>query len=64
MPHAFLKAIIVFLKTFKQTLLLGQSRALKRLIDYKNAAAMAISILNNDLEEECDGNMIAEHYDK
>jgi len=40
------------------------TRALKRLIDYKNAATMAISILNNDLKEECDGNMFAEHYDK
>jgi len=25
---------------------------------------MAISILNNDFKEECDGNMFAEHYDK
>jgi hypothetical protein len=30
------------------------NRAFKKLIDYKNAAAMAISILKNDLEEECD----------
>jgi hypothetical protein len=40
------------------------TRALKKLIDYKNAATMAISILNNDLEEECDGNIFAEGYDK
>jgi hypothetical protein len=40
------------------------TRALKKLIDYKNAAAMAISILNNDLEQNCDGNIFAEGYDK
>ncbi len=40
------------------------TRALKKSIDYKKAAAMAISILNNDLEEECDGNIFAEGYDK
>jgi hypothetical protein len=40
------------------------TRALKKLIDYKNAATMAISILNNNLEEECDGNIFAEGYDK
>ncbi len=40
------------------------TRALKKLIDYKNAAAMAISILNNNLEQNCDGNMFAEGYDK
>jgi hypothetical protein len=40
------------------------TRALKKLIDYKNAAAMAISILNNDLEQDCDGNIFAEGYDK
>jgi hypothetical protein len=39
------------------------TRALK-LIDYKNAAAMAISILQDELEEQCDGNIFAEGYDK
>jgi hypothetical protein len=28
------------------------TRALKKLIDYKNTAAMAISILTDELEEE------------
>jgi hypothetical protein len=40
------------------------TRALKKLIDYKNAAAMAISIINNKLNKECDGNMYAENYNK
>jgi hypothetical protein len=40
------------------------TRALKKLIDYKNAAAMAVSIINNELQEECDGNMFAENYIK
>jgi hypothetical protein len=40
------------------------TRALKKLIDYKNAAAMAISLLNDELEKECDGNIFAEGYDK
>jgi hypothetical protein len=40
------------------------TRALKRLIDYKNATAMAISLLNDELEEECDGLIFAEGYDK
>jgi hypothetical protein len=40
------------------------TRALKKLIDYKNAAPMAISLLNDELEEECDGNIFAEGYDK
>jgi hypothetical protein len=40
------------------------SRALKILIDYKNAAAMAISLLNDELKEECNGNIFAEGYDK
>ncbi len=40
------------------------TRALKKLIDYKNAAAMAISLLHNELETECDGNIFADGYDK
>ncbi len=40
------------------------TRALKKLLDYKNAAAMAISIINSELEDECDGNMFAENYNK
>jgi hypothetical protein len=40
------------------------TRALKKLIDYKNASAMAISLLNDELEEECGGNIFAEGYDK
>ncbi len=40
------------------------TRALKKLIDYKNAAAMAISIINDELQEECDGNIFAEGYNK
>jgi hypothetical protein len=40
------------------------TRALKQLIDYKNAATMAISILKIDFEEECAGNIFAEGYDK
>ncbi len=40
------------------------TRALKKLLDYKNAAAMAISIINSKLEEECDGNMFADNYNK
>jgi hypothetical protein len=40
------------------------TRALKKLIDFKNAAAMAISILNEELQEECDGNIFAEDYNK
>ncbi len=38
------------------------TRALKKLIDYKNTAAMAISILTDELEEEWDGNIFAEDY--
>jgi hypothetical protein len=37
---------------------------LRKLIDYKNAAAMAISLLNDKLEEHCDGNIFAEGYNK
>ncbi len=40
------------------------TRALKKLIDYKNAAAMAVSFIENKLQEECDGNMFAENYNK
>ncbi len=40
------------------------TRALKKLIDYKNAAAMAISILTDQLEDNCDGNIFSEGYDK
>ncbi len=40
------------------------TRALKKLIDYKNAAAMAISLLNEELQKECDGNIFAEGYNK
>jgi hypothetical protein len=40
------------------------TRALKKLIDYKNAAAIAISILNNDLDTNCDGNIFSESYNK
>jgi hypothetical protein len=40
------------------------TRALKKLIDYKNAAAMAISIINDELQEEYDGNIFAEGYNK
>jgi hypothetical protein len=40
------------------------TRALKKLIDYKNAVVMAFSLLNDELEEECDGNIFAEGYDK
>jgi hypothetical protein len=34
------------------------------MIDYKNAAAMAISMPNNNLDHNCDGNIFSEHYDK
>jgi hypothetical protein len=40
------------------------NRSLKKLIDYKNTADMAISLLNDELEEECDGNIFAEGNDK
>ncbi len=30
------------------------TRALKKLIDYKNAVGMAFSLLNDELEEECE----------
>jgi len=40
------------------------TRTLKKLFDCKNAAAMAISILKDELEEECDGNIFAENYNK
>ena len=40
------------------------TRTLKKLFDYKNAAAMAISILKDELEEECDGNIFAENHNK
>jgi hypothetical protein len=40
------------------------TRALKKLLDYKKAAAMAISILKEKLEEECDGNIFADNYNK
>jgi len=40
------------------------TRALKRLLDYKNAATMAISILHEELEAECDGNIFTENYTK
>jgi len=32
----------------------------KKLLDYKNAAAMAISIINDELQEKCDGNIFSE----
>jgi hypothetical protein len=40
------------------------TRALKKLIDYKNAAAMAVSIITKELNNECDGNIFSENYDK
>jgi hypothetical protein len=40
------------------------TRALKKLVDYKNAAAISVSIITNKLQEECDGNMVAENYNK
>jgi len=40
------------------------TRALKKLIDYKNAATMAVSLIKSELEEECDGNMFSENYNK
>jgi len=40
------------------------TRALRKLIDYKNAAAMAISLLHDELETQCDGIIFAEGYDK
>jgi hypothetical protein len=40
------------------------TRTLKKIFYYKNAAAMAISILKDKLEEECDGNILAENDNK
>ncbi len=40
------------------------TRALKKLLDFKNTAAMAISILKDELEKACDGNIFAENYNK
>jgi hypothetical protein len=42
----------------------SDKRALKKLVDYKNAAAISVSIITNKLQEECDGNMFAENYNK
>jgi hypothetical protein len=42
----------------------NMTRALRKLLDYKNAAAMAISIINSKFDDECDGNMFADNYDK
>jgi len=40
------------------------TRALKKLIDFKNAAAMAVSFIESKLHDECDGNMFSENYNK
>jgi hypothetical protein len=40
------------------------TRVLKKLIDYKNAAAIAFSFIESELHEECDGNMFFENYNK
>jgi hypothetical protein len=34
------------------------------LIDYKNAAAMAISLINDELNSKCNGHIFAENYNK
>jgi len=40
------------------------TKAFKKLIDFKNPTNMAISFLQYELQEECDGNMFAENYNK
>ncbi len=40
------------------------TRALKKLIDFKNAADMAVSFIESKLHDECDGNMFSENYNK
>jgi hypothetical protein len=49
----------LFQDSENQSLQKPMTRALKKLIDYKNAAAMAISLLN----DKCDGNIFADGYD-
>jgi transposase InsO family protein len=47
-----------------QTLSRPMTRAFKKLTDLKNAASLAISLLADDKEEECYGNIFSENFDK
>jgi len=40
------------------------TRALKKLINFKNAASMAVSLIQNEIETECDCNLFTENYNK
>jgi len=40
------------------------TRALQKIIHFKKAAAVAVSLIQYELEPECDVNMFAEKYDK
>ncbi len=40
------------------------TRALQKLIHFEKAAAVAVSLIQHELEPECDVNMFAEKYDK
>jgi hypothetical protein len=40
------------------------TRAFQKLQDLKNAASLAIAILQEDIEKDCDGNQFADNFDK
>ena len=40
------------------------TRAFQKLQDLKNAASLAIAILQEDIEKDCDGNPFADNFDK
>jgi hypothetical protein len=40
------------------------TRAFQKLQDSKNAASLAIAILHEDIEKDCDGNPFADNFDK
>jgi hypothetical protein len=64
MSNAFFKAILVFFKALTLISLKANDKSPKKLIDYKNAAAMAISIITDEFQQEYDGNIFAECYNK
>ncbi len=47
-----------------QTLSRPMTRAFKKLTDLKNAASLAISLLADNEEEDCYGNIFSENFDK
>jgi len=68
MIQALLRATTIFIKdaTCPQDKSNGVSmtRALQKLIKFKNASAMAVSFLENEICELCDGNILREDFNK